>query len=61
MYINNYNLTITLVYKSKILGVLSFAHLPTDSMNLTKPVSFGFSKPLNKRFFITATNSRLLS
>jgi hypothetical protein len=42
-------------------GFVSLAHFRTDWMSFTKPVSFGFSRPRRRRFFITATNSRLLS
>lgn len=42
-------------------GFVSLAHFRTDWISFTKPVSFGFSRPLRRRFFITATNSRLLS
>lgn len=37
------------------------AHLRTDCINFTNPVSLGFSSPRNSLFFITAINSRLLS
>lgn len=42
-------------------GLVSLAHLRIDCTNLTNPVSLGFSRPLSKRFFITAMNSLLLS
>jgi hypothetical protein len=41
--------------------LVSLAHFKTDCINLIKPVSFGFSRPLNSLFFMTAMNSLLLS
>lgn len=49
------------IYMSRKTGLASLAHLKTDWISLTNPVSLGFSRPRRSRFFITDTNSRLLN
>ena len=64
MFRNNRRfLTVIIIrpYMSSKAGFVSLAHFRTDWISLTNPVSLGFSKPRSRRFFITATNSRLLS
>lgn len=47
--------------QSRKAVVVFFAHLKTELMSFTKPVSFGFSSPRITLCFITDTNSLLLS
>lgn len=58
---NSASCTRTFPHISSRTGLVSLAHLNIEAMSLTNPVSLGFSRPLCKRFFMTATNSLLLS
>lgn len=58
--IENYLISLAALQSRKAV-VVFFAHLKTELMSFTKPVSFGFSSPRITLCFITDTNSLLLS